>query len=61
MVSQIIGGLLGSLVAGAALSANINGEWIIPESRVPILAPTDPNGEYPYDMPNDSNGFSQEW
>lgn len=61
MISQIIGGLLGSLVAGVALSANVNNEWSIPESRVPILAPTDPNGENDFDMASDSNGFSQEW
>ncbi len=40
-ISQLIGALLGMIIAAYTLSANINNEWTVPSHRVPILAPKD--------------------
>ena len=60
-VSQLVGSLLGMLLAAITLCAKVNGELTIPEHRVPVLAPTDPKGENAYDMATDSDGFSENW
>lgn len=59
--SQLVGSLLGMLLASITLSAKVNGEWTIPEHRVPIMAPTDPSNNTEFDMADDHDGFSENW
>jgi glycerol uptake facilitator-like aquaporin len=59
-LSQLVGALLGMLVAAFSLSANVDGEWTVPAHRVPILAPKDTESEEGA-FETGKEGFNEDW
>lgn len=62
MTSQLVGSLVGMAISSLTLGyTNADGDFVVPAKRVPILAPSDPEGEFDYDMAGDHDGFSEDW
>ena len=55
--------MLAMIVAFCVLGYNReeDHEFVVGKHRVPILAPTDPEGEFDFDMADDHDGFSEDW
>ena len=60
-LAQFVGALAGMGMATFTLSVNVNGEYQVPESKVPILAPKDPSGVSNVEMGEGKDGFIQDW